>query len=91
MIELCVRELKHEIEAYDDFCDYRQHEAGRRHLEPAKVGRADWLDSRRQELIERMHVRRERDFGSGYGASSGYASGRASYTRGWRPGYFKLS
>jgi uncharacterized membrane protein YkvA (DUF1232 family) len=26
MIELCVRELKHELEAYDDFCDYRQHE-----------------------------------------------------------------
>ena len=90
MIELCVRELKHELDAYDDFCDYRQHEAGRRHLEPAKVGRADWLDSRREELIERMHVRRERDFGTGYGASSGYASARSSYTRGWRPGFFKF-
>ena len=30
VIELCVRELKHEIDAYDDFCDYRQHEADRR-------------------------------------------------------------
>ena len=37
-----------------------------------------------------MHVRRERDFGTGYGASSGYASARSSYTRGWRPGYFKF-
>ena len=45
---------------------------------------------RRQELIERMHSRRERDFGTGYGSSSGYASGRASYTRGWRPGIFKF-
>jgi len=90
MIELCVRELKHELEAYDDFCDYRQHEATRRGLEPAAVGRADWLGGRREELIERMHVRRERDFGTGYGSSSGYASGRNSYTRGWRPGFFKF-
>lgn len=90
MIELCVRELKHELDAYDDFCDFRQHEAERRGMEPAKVGRADWLDGRRDELIDRMHVRRERDFGTGYGRSSGYASGQASYTRGWRPGMFKF-
>ena len=89
MIELCVRELKHELEAYDDFCDYRQHEAERRGLEPAKLGRADWLESRRDELIDRMHARRERDFGTGYGSSSGYAP-RAAYTRGWRPGVFKF-
>ena len=25
MIELCARELRHELEAYDDFCDYREH------------------------------------------------------------------
>jgi uncharacterized membrane protein YkvA (DUF1232 family) len=88
MIELSVRELKHELDAYDDFCDYRQHEASRRGMDPAKVGRADWLDSRRDELIDRMHSRRERDYGVGYGSSSGY--GRASYTRGWRPGIFKF-
>ena len=35
--------------------------------------------------------RRERDFGVGYGSSSGYASaGRSSYVRGWRPGVFKF-
>jgi len=90
MIELCVRELKHELDAYDDFCDYRQHEAVRRNLEPQQVGRADWLDSRREELIDRMHSRRERDFGTGYGSSSGYSTGRTSYTRGWRPGFFKF-
>ena len=91
MIELCVRELKHELDAYDDFCDYRQHEAGRRNLAPEQVGRADWLDSRREELLDRMHSRRERDFGTGYGSSSGYAgNGRTSYTRGWRPGIFKF-
>jgi len=90
MIELCVLELKHELEAYDDFCDYREHEARRRGLEPAQLGRADWLESRRDELVDRMHARRERDFGSGYGSSSGYASSRESYLRGWRPGIFKF-
>ena len=90
MIELCVRDLKHELEAYDDFCDYREHEARRRGLEPAQLGRAEWLESRRDELVDRMHARRERDFGSGYGSSSGYASSRGSYLRGWRPGIFKF-
>ena len=90
MIELCVRDLKHELEAYDDFCDFRASEASRRGVDPAKLGRTEWLDSRRDELVDRMHVRRERDFGSGYGSSSGYASTRQSYTRGWRPGIFKF-
>lgn len=90
MIELAVKELKHELDAYDDFCDYRQHEAQRRGQDPATVGHADWLASRREELIDRMHVRREREFGTGYGNSSGYASKQGTYTRGWRPGIFKF-
>jgi len=87
MIELSARELKHEIEAYDDFCDFRQHQAERRGLAADKVGRADWLASRREELVDRMHERRERDMGIGYGSSSGYGAAR-SYTRTWRPGLF---
>ena len=47
MIELSVRELKHELDAYDDFCDYRAHEAARRGVEPSTLGRTDWLDGRR--------------------------------------------
>lgn len=90
MIELSVRELKHELDAYDDFCDFREHEATRRGVEAATLGRPEWLEGRREELMDRMHQRRERDFGSGYGGSSGYA-GRASYVRGWRPGVFKFS
>jgi uncharacterized membrane protein YkvA (DUF1232 family) len=91
MIELSVRELKHELDAYDDFCDYRASEANRRGVEPSTLGRTDWLDGRREELIDRMHQRRERDFGTGYGSSSGYASTeRSSYVRGWRPGVFKF-
>jgi uncharacterized membrane protein YkvA (DUF1232 family) len=92
MIELSMRELKHELDAYDDFCDYRAHEASRRGVDPSTLGRTDWLDGRREELIDRMHQRRERDFGTGYGGSSGYAAGnlRGGYVRGWRPGVFKF-
>lgn len=89
MIELCVRELRHEIEAYEDFCDYRQHEAVRRGEDPAQVARAGWLQGRREELQERMHRRRDRDFGVGYGKSSGYGSGK-SYSGGWRPSIMQV-
>jgi len=85
MIELCARELRHEIEAYDDFCEYREREADRRNVEPHSLGRVDWLDSRRVELQDRMRRRRARDFGGGfgsgfghgYGSSSGYAASRS--------------
>ena len=89
MIEMCVRDLQHELDSYDDFCDFRQRQAERLGLDPAKVGRADWLGGRREELVDRMHQRRERDFGVGYGSSSGYASGK-TYVRAWRPGMFSF-
>lgn len=87
-IELCVRELRHEIEAYEEFCDFRQVESERRGENPAVVGRADWLASRRDELQDRMHRQRTRDFGTGYGNSSGYA--REGYTSAWRPGLLRV-
>jgi uncharacterized membrane protein YkvA (DUF1232 family) len=87
-IELCVGELRHELDAYEEFCEFRQREADRMGLDPAKVGRADWLGSRRDELQDRMHRERERDFGTGYGNSSGYA--RKSYTSAWRPGLLRI-
>jgi uncharacterized membrane protein YkvA (DUF1232 family) len=87
-IELCVRELSHEIDAYEEFCDYRQGEADRRGMNPATVGRADWLASRRDELQERMHRQRTREAGTGYGNSSGYA--RQGYTNAWRPGMLRV-
>jgi len=91
VIELAVRDLKHELDAYDEFCDYRQREADRRAIEASEVGRADWLGARREELVDRMHRRRARDAGTGYGKSSGYASSkRQAYAdRGWRPGLFR--
>lgn len=87
-IEMSVRELRHELDAYDEFCEFRQNEAERRGLEPAKVGRADWLEARRDELIDRMHRRRNRELGSGYGDSSGYQ--RRGYTTAYRPGMFRV-
>ena len=90
MIELSVRELKHELDAYDDFCDFRQHGAERRGLAADKVGRTDWLAARREELVDRMHQRREREMGVGYGSSSGYGSANPSYVRTWRPGMFSF-
>jgi uncharacterized membrane protein YkvA (DUF1232 family) len=98
MIELCARELRHEIEAYNDFCDFRQREAEHRKLDPATVGRADWLESRREELQDRMHRRRKRDFrggfgsgfGTGYGDSSSYGPVRRYSDSGWRPGPFRF-
>ena len=87
-IELCVKELRHELDAYEEFCDFRQNEAERRGLNPATVGRAEWLGNRRDELQDRMHRQRSREAGTGYGSSSGYA--RAGYTSAWRPGLLRI-
>lgn len=87
-IEMCVKELKHELDAYEEFCEYRQGEATHRGMNPAEVGRAEWLNARRDELQERMHRRRNRDVGTGYGDSSGYE--RTGYTHAWRPGMLRV-
>ena len=87
-IEMCVRDLRHELDAYDEFCEFRQGEADRRGQDPATVGRADWLQSRRDELVDRMHRRRNRELGGAYGDSSGYA--RRGYTSSYRPGMMRV-
>ena len=87
-IELCVKELRHELDAYDEFCDFRQNEAEARGLNPAAVGRAEWLAGRRDEIQDRMHRQRARDFGTGYGNSSGYA--REGYSNPWRPSLLRV-
>jgi uncharacterized membrane protein YkvA (DUF1232 family) len=58
MIELVVRELKHEIEAYQDFCDYRARL--RSQNEKSAASREGWLNARRKDLQARMHRRRGR-------------------------------
>jgi len=77
MIELVVRELQHEVEAYDDFVAYREEEARRRGVDPAtlKTERVEWAEARRIEILSRMKSRRM----SSYSSSSG-----------WRPSLFKF-
>lgn len=57
MIELVVEELAGDIEAYEEFCDYRTREQGRRGDET--ITKEDWLDDKRRELHSRMRSRRK--------------------------------
>lgn len=77
MIELCVRELQFELEAFEDFRDWREAEAKRRgeDIAQVKLTRTDWTDARREETIARMRRRRSRSYSSG----------------GWQPTLFKVS
>lgn len=62
MIELVVRELKHEIEAYDDFCQFRRDHPGPRGIKArtTDLTREQWLEKRRKSLQERMRRRRKK-------------------------------
>lgn len=61
MIELAFRELKHEIEAYQDFCEYRRkYDSGFR-LRRSAEARKNKLGDRETQLRERAARRRERD------------------------------
>jgi uncharacterized membrane protein YkvA (DUF1232 family) len=62
MIELVTAELRHEFEAYVDFCVFRDSvppKAGVK-ARSSEVTREDWLDKRRAELQSRMHRRIKR-------------------------------
>jgi uncharacterized membrane protein YkvA (DUF1232 family) len=63
MLELVLRELRHELEGYEEFDAYRRDEAAKRDKPGMHrpVSRSDWLESRRQALHERIRSRRERD------------------------------
>lgn len=69
MVELVVRELKHEIEAYRDFCEFRiRIEATGKDAD--EVTREEWLASRRKELHSRMRRRRKSRRARGGGSRS---------------------
>ena len=65
MVELVVRELRHEIEAYEDFCNYRSDQAG---ADPGD--RKAWIEARRLALQSRMRNRRRRERERRRGGSS---------------------
>ena len=58
MIEVVNTVLQPEIEAYADFCAYREQEAHRRGADAGTLGREEWLEGRRAELQARMRARR---------------------------------
>jgi hypothetical protein len=52
--------LRHEIDAYEDFCAFRD----RRRLEKGRkprMNREKWLEKRRDDLHSRMRRRRDKD------------------------------
>jgi uncharacterized membrane protein YkvA (DUF1232 family) len=63
MVELVCRELRHELEAYEDFCAFRNSESERRSKQglAADISTEDWLATRRAELHSRMRDRRRRE------------------------------
>ena len=56
MIELVAEEFKDDVEAFEEFCAYREREEGR-HSDEA-ITREEWLNSKRHELHSRMKSRR---------------------------------
>lgn len=66
MIEMVCRELRHEMQAYRDFCVYRAAESSRQGQEALDVDRSDWLEERRKQLHSRMRRRRGRGKGGGH-------------------------
>jgi uncharacterized membrane protein YkvA (DUF1232 family) len=65
MIELIARELRHEIEAYRDFCDFR-HRIHEERGRSVRVSREQWLENRREALHSRMRRRKKKDHASGH-------------------------
>lgn len=67
--ELVIRELKGEIESYEEFCRFRESEEKRREAagEDPHVGREEWLADKRAALHSKMRKRRGARAGGGGG------------------------
>ncbi len=67
MIELCQRELVHELAAYEEFDTWRRGEAEHRGVDAAelKLKRVDWAEDRRAQAIQMMRDRRTKSYTSG--------------------------
>jgi uncharacterized membrane protein YkvA (DUF1232 family) len=70
MIELVCEELRHELDAYEDFCQFRTQAKADGAV---SVDRNDWLEKRQEELLERMRSRRGRDRSYGAGTSASFS------------------
>ena len=66
-VELIIRELKNEIDHYEEFCLFRANEERRRISEgmDPHVDREEWLSEKRAALHSRMRRARQRRLGNG--------------------------
>ena len=63
MIELVAGEFKDDIDAFEEFCSYREREEDR--AGDTTITREEWLGSKRRELHGRMRTRRSSRRGGG--------------------------
>lgn len=63
MVELVSRDLHHDLDAYRDFCRFRDAHDEKKRAAP-DADREQWLQQRRESLQTRMHQRRKRDLDS---------------------------
>jgi uncharacterized membrane protein YkvA (DUF1232 family) len=65
--EIVLKELKSEIELYEEFCEFRKGEEARRaeRGEDVKVGREEWLAEKRASLHKEMRLFRKSNGGTG--------------------------
>jgi len=56
MAELVMKELKHELDGYREFCEYRDNEAP---LRSKNASRADWLAAKRRQIFLRIKRRQQ--------------------------------
>ena len=61
MVELVLREMKHEIAAYIDFCEFRDSYYKRFKIGTDRQTRETRLMQKREALLERMQRRRQKD------------------------------
>lgn len=73
MVELMSRELKPEMDAYQDFVQYRETEARRLGTAPSELNRSDFLEAREKALLSRMRRRRRAGRGGGSGTKSPFS------------------
>lgn len=66
--DLVIKELKHDLVGYKDFCAYRD---GEHKMSSKKVNRDSWLATKRKQLFDRIRKRRDAAFSrrSGEGAT----------------------
>jgi uncharacterized membrane protein YkvA (DUF1232 family) len=74
VIDLVCQALQHDIEAYQDFCKFREAEVARRGKSIDPLSPEQWLRTRRAQLHDRMRRRRatlwDRRLGRGHQPSS---------------------